>query len=66
MYPDTFGARVEISVVYHIHLPLSGAPEKVREEINYEIYRLMYRYGKGFGHPLSVNIEGSDENQVAI
>lgn len=66
VYLDGFGATVEITVVYYIMLPVSDTPESVREAINYEIYRLMYRYGSGFGHPSSVNIEGSGENEVAI
>lgn len=66
VYLDGFGATVEITVVYYIMLPVSDTPESVREAINYEIYRLMYRYGSGFGHPSSVNIEGSGENEVVI
>lgn len=65
-YLDTFGATLEISVIYHILLPVEPSVEAVREDINFEIYRLMYRYGKGFGSPATVNISSPDAPEVEL
>lgn len=66
VFLDNFGPTLEISVIYHIQLPITTSVEAIREDVNFEVYRLMYRYGKGFGAPATVNISDPGEPEVEI
>lgn len=65
VYLDTFAdSTININVVYYIKMKLDIPFQKVKEQINFEIYKIMYEYGTGFAFPTQTLITSSGVNNV--
>ena len=62
---ENFGASsVNIQVIYFISVNAETDFSKVREQVYFGIYEVMYRYAKGFAYPTQFEISGSEVNEV--
>ncbi len=62
---DNFGdSAIDINVAYFVKLGTGASFESVKEEINFEIYDVMYNYGSGFPYPTQTSIEGKPFDNV--
>ena len=65
IFLESFGdSAINIMVVYFVKVPSSTVFEKVKEQINYAIYEVMYQYGTGFPFPTQVQIEAQALNNL--
>lgn len=64
VYLENFGGTIEINASYFVQVPSSKALEMVKEEINLEVYRVMYQYAQGFGFPAQVSINAEAKNEL--
>jgi MscS family membrane protein len=63
---DNFGnSAIDINVAYFVKLGVGASFESIKEEINYEIYEVMYTLGTGFPYPTQTNIEGTAFDNVS-
>lgn len=67
VFLENFGATIEISVSYYIPLPSVKTMEEIKQELNLEMYKIMYQYAQGFGFPaqVSINTEGKNEMDIS-
>lgn len=62
---DNFGDfSVNFIVVYFVHVGEGVDFGKVKEDINYIVYEIMYRYAKGFPYPTATQLAGEELNEV--
>jgi MscS family membrane protein len=62
---ESFGSSsVNIQVVYFIAVRADVDFGKVKEQVYFGVYEVMYRYAKGFAFPTQVGIHGADVNEV--
>lgn len=62
---DNFGeSSINIVITYFVTVPTPRPFDEIKEHINYEVYRIMYQYGKGFAFPTQTSIPGEDINDV--
>jgi len=65
VYLDGFGDfSVNIMVVYFVNITPELKFEQLKQNINFGVYRIMYRLAKGFAFPTQVAITGEDINEV--
>lgn len=64
VFLENFGGTIEISVVYFIPIPSSKTIEEIKQELNLEIYKVMYQYAHGFGFPAQVSINTDVKNEL--
>lgn len=64
VYLENFSGTIEINASYFVQVPSSKALEMVKEEINLEVYRVMYQYAQGFGFPAQVSINAEAKNEL--
>lgn len=65
VYLDSFAdSAINIQVTYFVLFPTPVPFEDIKQQINFGIYRVMYRYGKGFAYPTQLSIPGADLNEV--
>lgn len=65
-YLENFGGSLELAVSYYIRVPAPVPLEDIKQKINFGIYEIMYRYGKGFGIPTSITLNSEGMNEVEI
>lgn len=65
-YLENFGGALEINISYYIKIPSAIPQEEIKEDINFGIYQIMYKYGKGFGLPTSVSLSSEGFNEVEM
>ncbi len=62
---DSFAdSAIAINVAYFVKLGTGASFESVKEELNFEIYEVMYQYGTGFPYPTQTSIEGKPFDHV--
>jgi MscS family membrane protein len=62
---ESFGtSSVNIQVVYFIAVNTDVDFGKVKEQVYFGVYEVMYQYAKGFALPIQVGIQGVDINEV--
>lgn len=62
---DSFAdSSIAINVAYFVKLGTGASFESVKEELNFEIYEVMYQYGTGFPYPTQTSIEGKPFDHV--
>lgn len=62
---DNFGDfSVNFIVVYFVQVGEGVDFGKVKEDINYIVYDIMYRYAKGFPYPTATQLSGEEVNEV--
>lgn len=62
---DSFAdSAIAINVAYFVKLGTGSSFESVKEELNFEIYEVMYQYGTGFPYPTQTSIEGKPFDHV--
>jgi MscS family membrane protein len=66
VFLENFGATIEISVSYYIPLPSIKTIEEIKQELNLEMYKIMYQYAQGFGFPAQVSINTEAKNEMDI
>ena len=66
VFLENFGATIEISVSYYIPLPSIKTIEEIKQELNLEMYKIMYQYAQGFGFPAQVSINTEAKNELDI
>lgn len=65
VYIDSFGdSAINIQIAYFIRLRSATPFEQVKEQINYDIYEIMYRYGTGFPYPTQATANTQEINNV--
>ena len=59
VYLDSFGdSAVNIQVIYYMEVSPEVDFAEVKEQVNFGIYEIMNRHGKGFAFPTQVTIQG--------
>jgi MscS family membrane protein len=66
VFLENFGATIEISVGYFIPVPSTKTMEEIKQELNLEMYKIMYQYAQGFGFPAQVSINTEAKNEMNI
>ncbi len=66
VFLENFGATIEISVGYFIPVPSIKTMEEIKQELNLEMYKIMYQYAQGFGFPAQVSINTEAKNEMDI
>lgn len=66
VFLENFGATIEISVAYFIPVPSIKTMEEIKQELNLEMYKIMYQYAQGFGFPAQVSINTEAKNEMNI
>jgi MscS family membrane protein len=66
VFLENFGATIEISVGYFIPVPSIKTMEEIKQELNLEMYKIMYQYAQGFGFPAQVSINTEAKNEMNI
>jgi hypothetical protein len=66
VFLENFGATIEISVGYFIPIPSTKTMEEIKQELNLEMYKIMYQYAQGFGFPAQVSINTEAKNEMDI
>jgi MscS family membrane protein len=66
VFLENFGATIEISVGYFIPVPSIKTMEEIKQELNLEMYKIMYQYAQGFGFPEQVSINTEAKNEMEI
>lgn len=62
---ESFGdSSVNIQVIYFIAVNAAVDFGKVKEQVYFGIYEVMYRHAKGFAFPTQTTIDGEDLNEV--
>jgi MscS family membrane protein len=62
---DNFGdSSVNFIITYFVSVAEGVNFGEVKEDINYIVYDIMYRYAKGFPYPTSTQITGEEINDV--
>jgi MscS family membrane protein len=62
---ESFGSSsVNIQVVFFIAVNADVDFGKVKEQVYFGVYEIMYQYAKGFAFPTQVGINGADINEV--
>jgi MscS family membrane protein len=62
---ESFGnSSVNIQVVYFIAVNADVDFGKVKEQVYFGVYEIMYQHAKGFAFPTQVGIQGADINEV--
>lgn len=62
---DSFAdSAIAINVAYFVKLGTGASFESVKEELNFEIYEVMYQHGTGFPYPTQTTIEGKPFDNV--
>ncbi|OJU76420.1 MAG: hypothetical protein BGO09_15970 [Bacteroidetes bacterium 47-18] len=62
---DNFGdSSVNFAVAYFVQVSEGVDFGKVKEDINYIIYDIMYRYARGFPYPTATQLQGEEINEV--
>lgn len=62
---DSFGdSAININVAYFIKLGTGTSFESVKEDLNYEIYEVMYQFGTGFPFPTQAQVNVEPFNNV--
>lgn len=62
---ESFGtSSVNIQVVYFIDAAAAVDFGKVKEQVYFGIYEVMYRHAKGFAYPTQVGLSGTELNEV--
>jgi MscS family membrane protein len=64
---ESFGASsVNIQVVYFVKVSTEVDFAKVREQVYFGIYEVMYQHAKGFAYPTQFEISGPEINEVLL
>lgn len=66
VFLEKFGGALELHLSYYIILPNEKSLDDIRQEVNLEIYKIMYKYVGGFAFPTNVQINGFDINKVTL
>jgi hypothetical protein len=53
-------------VGYFIPVPSIKTMEEIKQELNLEMYKIMYQYAQGFGFPAQVSINAEAKNEMDI
>jgi MscS family membrane protein len=62
---ESFGSSsVNIQVVYFVTVSAEVDFGKVKEQVYFGVYEIMYQHAKGFALPIQVGIQGADVNEV--
>lgn len=66
VYLDSFGdSSIDIQIVYYVALEEGSVKfEEVKQNVNFGIYQIMYKYGKGFAFPTQAEVSLEDINEV--
>ena len=66
VFLENFGGTIEISVGYFIPVPSTKTMEEIKQELNLDIYKIMYQYAQGFGFPAQVSINAEAKNEMDV
>jgi len=65
VFLESFGdSAINISVAYFVKTQSATPFDKIKEQINYEIYEIMYRHGAGFPYPTQAQVNTQEINNV--
>lgn len=63
---DNFGdSSLNIIIVYYVKIPSKVSFDKIKEEINFIIYEVMYEHATGFPYPTQTTMVGEHLNNVS-
>ncbi|MES2478306.1 MAG: mechanosensitive ion channel family protein [Bacteroidota bacterium] len=64
VYLENFGSTIEINTSYFVQVPSAKPIEEIKQDINLDIYKVMYQHAQGFGFPAQVSINSEAKNEL--
>jgi MscS family membrane protein len=64
VFLENMNDALEVHISYYIHIPTEKSMDMVKEEINLEIYKILYQYVGGFGLPTTVQLNKNEHCEV--